>query len=390
MFVLVKLFVFSITAFARNTFQKPHTLYPRLPTLNTQPLLKTCDQDQFQRYQIRRTFNHPSLITWDTCTIKARSAASTNSLHQILMDSTSSATTTLDEFAFFPKLPFDLRTQIWRLSLPGPRLVNIIWDGSCKSTAKIPPALHVCRESRHELRRWYKLSFGNKNGKAIDKQGTVWFNKEIDTFCMDGSIVGNHDDEENNYSATCIDKIMRDTSDLATILHLAIEIRLLERYWFVILLARNFVFPNQFKGVKNAYLFSVQVCECSRHWCPAYECQYRDSPHVDGRIMPVPGFLPRDISERMSRAKRALYLDWKFATYVAPARRLLTGWTEMGFWLTWVRTAMVQGWEWEAYKFIRMPWMCHGCLLYNLLTQIEWWEEWWLRWLDWEGATTIV
>jgi hypothetical protein len=92
----------------------------------------------------------------------------------------------LETFEPFPKLPLELRRLIWRYALPGPRLVTVIealsspdsgilfidrCDGSGKvlasgltrlqeKSAKPPPLLRVCRESRQVALGSYKFCFG--------------------------------------------------------------------------------------------------------------------------------------------------------------------------------------------------------------------------------------
>jgi hypothetical protein len=67
-------------------------------------------------------------------------------------------------FAFFPKLPLEIRRMIWIFARPVPRVLKIFekWEGVQKvvySTAKVPALLHACQESRWIAKEWYKLSF---------------------------------------------------------------------------------------------------------------------------------------------------------------------------------------------------------------------------------------
>ncbi|TGO62846.1 hypothetical protein BOTNAR_0108g00070 [Botryotinia narcissicola] len=65
-----------------------------------------------------------------------------------------------DKFYLFPKLPFELRKNIWCYSLPGPRVVQLYWvEGKCWSDGEQPVALHVCQESRETALKVYKLAF---------------------------------------------------------------------------------------------------------------------------------------------------------------------------------------------------------------------------------------
>ncbi|OAA68137.1 hypothetical protein SPI_00332 [Niveomyces insectorum RCEF 264] len=112
----------------------------------------------------------------------------------------------------FPKLPPEIRLQIWRYSLPGPRVVSVRCGARspsspsplssfslppfspataatatnsnappsslppwCTSRAAIPASLHVCHESRTEARRWYALMFG-----LARQPGHVFFDRRQD------------------------------------------------------------------------------------------------------------------------------------------------------------------------------------------------------------------
>ncbi|KAE8451998.1 hypothetical protein EG329_002163 [Mollisiaceae sp. DMI_Dod_QoI] len=86
-------------------------------------------------------------------------------------------------FTVFRKLPIELRYMIWTMSLPGQRVLEIKRlheeDDSApeyRSAARIPTALHVCRESRKLAQRSYSLSFG----PSIEDSGRIYFDKEID------------------------------------------------------------------------------------------------------------------------------------------------------------------------------------------------------------------
>jgi hypothetical protein len=77
-------------------------------------------------------------------------------------------------FTVFPKLPVELRFKIWKLALPGTRVVAINFDYESEtitSSARIPAALHTCRESRLEALKVYKLTFG-----YLMDPGKVYFN----------------------------------------------------------------------------------------------------------------------------------------------------------------------------------------------------------------------
>lgn len=74
-------------------------------------------------------------------------------------------------FELFPRMPLEIRRMVWKLSLPGPRVVNVYrWT---RSPSKLqfrsndnlpnPAALSVCRESRSVALERYSLSFGSSN-----------------------------------------------------------------------------------------------------------------------------------------------------------------------------------------------------------------------------------
>jgi len=85
------------------------------------------------------------------------------------------------QFTLFPKLPFEIRAQIYAYALPEPRLIELICEVPSRlklslnsktekqthahlldyvSKAPIPSLLHVCRESRGEAMRTYELGLG--------------------------------------------------------------------------------------------------------------------------------------------------------------------------------------------------------------------------------------
>jgi hypothetical protein len=68
-------------------------------------------------------------------------------------------------FPHFPELPTEIRLQIWRHCLPGPRAVEVDYGhGSEFLYSEYPPpiALHICRESRIEALKHYELAFDSK------------------------------------------------------------------------------------------------------------------------------------------------------------------------------------------------------------------------------------
>jgi 2EXR family len=76
-------------------------------------------------------------------------------------------------FSSFPMLPAELRLKIWKLALPGPRIVEVCYDGSRDSRHEgfirintPPPAiLHASWESRKVALEKYWLRLGNEEIK---------------------------------------------------------------------------------------------------------------------------------------------------------------------------------------------------------------------------------
>ncbi|KAI1504286.1 hypothetical protein F5X99DRAFT_56619 [Biscogniauxia marginata] len=97
-------------------------------------------------------------------------------------------------FSLFYHLPVELRLTIWDLNLPWSRIVPVRcgahpafispdepwgWDSQlvqCTSSSPVPVNLHVCRESRIEAMKRYKLMFGTKRDP-----GRIFFDPLRDT-----------------------------------------------------------------------------------------------------------------------------------------------------------------------------------------------------------------
>lgn len=94
---------------------------------------------------------------------------------------------------FFAKLPIELRLKIWTYNLPGPRIIEIkcstesppwtpqLQEGhqrptTCTFTSPIPINLHVCRESRLEALKRYRLLF-----RSPSQPGQITFDPTKDT-----------------------------------------------------------------------------------------------------------------------------------------------------------------------------------------------------------------
>lgn len=95
-------------------------------------------------------------------------------------------------FELFPKLPTEIRLKIWKLALPGPRIVKVrpcsvkfmeelaagdMTKHTFVSPTKAPSILFVCGESRKEAMKTYQLSFGSEHHNI---PSTVYFNFDLD------------------------------------------------------------------------------------------------------------------------------------------------------------------------------------------------------------------
>ena len=94
----------------------------------------------------------------------------------------------LTEFTLFPKLPIELRREIWKHVSFEPRIIKLFDFRGCFSTrrvggqSKIPPLLHASKEARSVGLRHYKLCwerspFGGKSNKS-----TMYLNFDVDRF----------------------------------------------------------------------------------------------------------------------------------------------------------------------------------------------------------------
>jgi hypothetical protein len=138
------------------------------------------------------------------------------------LPSSSTATSQLTppqfKFTRFPQVPKELQLQIWKATLPGPRVVKLRYtgvgkDARCTSTsrlearttlrycralltssiylgrARIPVALHVCTDSRQVARKFYRPSFGlegrSQQGSRWRVEPKVYFDFERDVLFLD-------------------------------------------------------------------------------------------------------------------------------------------------------------------------------------------------------------
>jgi hypothetical protein len=88
-----------------------------------------------------------------------------------------------ETFTHFPKLATELRHKIWKMALPGPRVVAVKYSKATKlpfSPARIPAILQVNRESRDEALKSYTLAFGLDGA-----DGKIFFNFSTDILVYD-------------------------------------------------------------------------------------------------------------------------------------------------------------------------------------------------------------
>jgi hypothetical protein len=94
----------------------------------------------------------------------------------------------MSTFQPFPRLPLELRHQIWRSTVE-PRTVEVSIDRSRPRTARfrfltsptpVPGPLQSCREARKELQGLYQQAFFDVNTRNGPEQRYVWINFDID------------------------------------------------------------------------------------------------------------------------------------------------------------------------------------------------------------------
>ncbi|TGO90614.1 hypothetical protein BPOR_0057g00110 [Botrytis porri] len=84
--------------------------------------------------------------------------------------------TTQDTSHSFLRVPLELRLKIWRLSFPGPRSIRIsLIEGHFMSNTNTPTGLRICKGSRDETLRFYKLCFA-----ADPSNARIYFNVDCD------------------------------------------------------------------------------------------------------------------------------------------------------------------------------------------------------------------
>jgi hypothetical protein len=113
--------------------------------------------------------------------LKARHYSCTKETGDISGEATAKLKCDDSHFSWFPQLPVEIQNQIWRLSLPGPRIVRITpsTDGGLKSICAPPVTLRVTRASRREtLHNGYELAF-----PTVLQPPRIYFNFSIDVAC---------------------------------------------------------------------------------------------------------------------------------------------------------------------------------------------------------------
>lgn len=122
----------------------------------------------------------------------------------------------LKEFTCFPRLPVEIRLIIWRKLCQVPRVVRIEFNnasGRCRARHRQPPTgLRVCRESREEARRSYRLAFGTAQ---------VFIDFDVDVIFLDN---GMSIHERLLEPTTCLRQLLRHAGheDIRSIRNLAV------------------------------------------------------------------------------------------------------------------------------------------------------------------------
>ncbi|KAF4621873.1 hypothetical protein G7Y89_g14470 [Cudoniella acicularis] len=118
-------------------------------------------------------------------------------------------------FHRFPQLPIELRLMIWKFSFPRSRLIEVYYEedtNSCTTTCPAPTALKICKESRQEALRHYKLMF-----RTSIMPPRIYFDPSVDEFYLG---IGNF--SAGSESVTSLFNSL-DPNDLSQIRYLAID-----------------------------------------------------------------------------------------------------------------------------------------------------------------------
>lgn len=84
-----------------------------------------------------------------------------------------------EPFHFFPKLPTEIRTRIWQMTIEEGRIVEIYSVTNKGLRAPIPPILHACAESRVIGLKNYELAFSGGINERCPAR--IFFNFHYDT-----------------------------------------------------------------------------------------------------------------------------------------------------------------------------------------------------------------
>ncbi|EPE37066.1 hypothetical protein GLAREA_09229 [Glarea lozoyensis ATCC 20868] len=116
--------------------------------------------------------------------------------------SNSSNTSLPTSFHHFSKLAPELRLSIWRFACTA-RTVTVRFDleaDKCLSSSKPPAVLAVCRESRHETLKTYKLCFG-----TTSKPARIYFDPYQDTLYLPRHREMGYDDTLRDFKRLVMD-----------------------------------------------------------------------------------------------------------------------------------------------------------------------------------------
>lgn len=107
-----------------------------------------------------------------------------------IIDLTEEIAPTFDVFYLFPKLPIEIRSNIWDEASSVPRIVRMLVLESqtpkagrkitYSSATPVPAVLHSTRESRQHALQHYQLSFGCLMDTILGKASTVYLNLSQD------------------------------------------------------------------------------------------------------------------------------------------------------------------------------------------------------------------
>jgi hypothetical protein len=112
-------------------------------------------------------------------------------------------------FTIFSKLPIELRTKIWKLTLQ-PRIIEIQFTNkkAVYTKSKLPTTLYVSKESRAAVEKFYPFCFGSVWHKYQTR-----FNFDLDTIFLNS----------NYYNDFCHFFTLAGFSELHEIRYLAID-----------------------------------------------------------------------------------------------------------------------------------------------------------------------